>query len=811
MRTRLSLTICLVLFASNLLFPRASQAAWALDGMAIGAAANDQEFPTIVADGSGGAFIAWEDYRSGAFPDIYVQHVNAAGVAQWPANGVAICTAPFNQTRPSIVADGSGGAIIAWGDDRAAANNYDIYVQRVNAAGVVQWTANGVAVCTAVNHQEYPMVVPDGAGGAIMMWRDQRAASFTYHVYAQRVNASGVPQWTSNGVAIYNTTTSFGSWIISDGTAGAIVAWSNATTDLYAQRVNAAGVAQWTSSGAAICTAANSQLSPQIVLDGSGGAIFTWNDNRSGTSYDIYAQRVNASGSPQWTANGVALCTAANDQVFPEITTNGAGGAIVAWADNRTGSGGTYYDIYAQQVTASGTVPWTTNGVALCTAAYEQSFQRIVSDAAGGAIVTWQDLRVSSPFPTSDIYAQRVNNGGAVQWTANGVAICIPGSPVAPVIASNSVGGAIIAWQDGRGATYDVYAQRVEKKYGYWGRPDGWITSANDVPGDQGGHVMVVWDASDRDVFPAQEISHYTLWRELGTSAVGTLASSVNDNLFIDPSSIGPEFTGKAFRTTTGGATAWEFIATIPIRYATEYGFNATTLADSLAGNSADATYQVLTHTTNAFVFYEGNLFTGHSVDNLAPAAPTALMAQRVGSDVNLTWNRVHAPDLKNYSVFRSTSPGVTPETMNFLASSNDTVLVDSGAPTSALYYVVTAHDVHDNQGPTSNEAAITPATDVGNLPAIKSFMVLQNRPNPFATVTAFQIGLPTQADVSLEVFDVAGRRVRVAAWPRQAAGWQQVSFDGRDNTGRALASGVYFCRMSASGISVTRKIVITR
>ena len=62
--------------------------------------------------------------------------------------------------------------------------------------------------------------------------------------------------------------------------------------------------------------------------------------------FDIYAQRVNAAGSPQWTADGVALCTAANDQRDPTIVSDGAGGAIVTWDDRRNGG----YDIYAQHV-----------------------------------------------------------------------------------------------------------------------------------------------------------------------------------------------------------------------------------------------------------------------------------------------------------------------------------------------------------------------------------------------------------------------------------------------------------------------------
>lgn len=78
----------------------------------------------------------------------------------------------------------------------------------------------------------------------------------------------------------------------------------------------------------ALSTAANDQSSPTIVSDGMGGAIATWRDYRNGSALanaDIYAQRVNAAGVPQWTADGVALCTAANDQGPPTIVSDGAG------------------------------------------------------------------------------------------------------------------------------------------------------------------------------------------------------------------------------------------------------------------------------------------------------------------------------------------------------------------------------------------------------------------------------------------------------------------------------------------------------
>jgi hypothetical protein len=799
MRPRLASSFIMVLSIS--LIPFAAHAQWQLDGVPVSTAANNQQNPTVVSDGLGGAIVTWQDARSGT-ADIYAQRVNASGVAQWTASGVALCTAAFDQYTPTIVSDGSGGAIVTWYDYRSGTNN-DIYAQRVNALGVAQWTANGVALCTAANDQYIPTIVSDGSGGAIVTWYDLRSGT-NFDIYAQRVNALGVAQWTANGVALSTAAFDQSSpTIVSDGSGGAIITWQDARSglfDIYAQRVNASGVAQWTANGVALCTAAGDQFYPTIVSDGSGGAIVTWQG-------DIYAQRVNALGVTQWTANGVALCTAANDQYSPTIVSDGSGGAIVTWYDYRSGPA----DIYVQRVNASGVAQWTANGVALCTAANDQWSPTIVSDGSGGAIITWQDYR-SGP---TDIYAQRFNALGVAQWTANGAALSTAANDqLSPTIVSDGLGGAIVTWQDARSGTADIYAQRVEADFGAWGQPEPLVTSVGDVRADQGGKVAVNWKRSGHDALPLQEISHYSIWRAVDVVALASSSDAlVAGRAWVDPSSIGPDFQGTAIAHERIASTDyyWEWIANQNSTHDAGYSFAASTREDSVSGNPATHYFRVIAHTSNPYVLYKSNVMSGHSVDNLAPAAPLQLMAQRVGSDVSLKWNRVRVPDLRDYSVYRKTSTGVTPVPINFLSSAEDTVLVDAGAPTSALYYIVTATDVHENQSAPSNEAGVSATTGVGNTPSITALTVLQNHPNPFTGATELSIGLPASSDVKIEVYDVAGRRVRAVEMKMAGAGWQKVPFDGRDGAGRLLTSGVYFYRVSASGTTVTRKMVITR
>jgi hypothetical protein len=66
--------------------------------------------------------------------------------------------------------------------------------------------------------------------------------------------------------------------------------------DTFAQRLNNDGDAQWTADGAAISTADLHQRYPKIASDNSGGAIILWEDQRTGSTVDLYAQGISISG-----------------------------------------------------------------------------------------------------------------------------------------------------------------------------------------------------------------------------------------------------------------------------------------------------------------------------------------------------------------------------------------------------------------------------------------------------------------------------------------------------------------------------------
>jgi hypothetical protein len=377
-----------------------------------------------------------------------------AGWPTDPASDLPVCTAPGVQITPVTCTDGAGGAIVAWPDQRDGAGA--VFVQRVSAAGVALWTLDGVRVSAPGFHADIPVLVPDGAGGAIVVWDEIHLG--TWRVYAQRLDAAGTPLWGTAGVPL-GSEPGDQMWPVAapDGAGGAIVAWADNRSGprwIVAQRVNPDGTLAWYSGGIRQCMAGGEQYDCVIAADGAGGAFLAWVDTRAGNA-DIYAGYVGPDGMP-WNVFGFAVCTAPGDQYHADIAANAAGSAYITWMDQRSG---THTDMYVQKAILPGSMEWTPDGVALTTAG-ENALPIVIADGPD-VVVAWTDAP-DLPGGDYDIHAQRVDAGGTPLWTAGGVAVSaaegrqryVAGIP-------DGAGGVVLAWMDGRDGREDIYAQRL--------------------------------------------------------------------------------------------------------------------------------------------------------------------------------------------------------------------------------------------------------------------------------------------------------------------------------------------------------------
>lgn len=386
---------------------------WNVDGEMLGKSVSYNKRPAITADGFGGAIISWVD-SSGTGITLYMQRLNSLGVQQWAPGGIVIAAINSNyMSSPELLSDGSGGATVTWADDRTNTNLISkIYVQHVNSAGNTLYNTNGLAISSNSSVQFSPKLISDGASGAIITYSDFRNG-FDVDVYAQRINSSGVIQWPLDGIAISTAANNQSDpKLISDGSGGAIIIWQDLRTgiyDIYYQHINTAGVVQWANNGLVLSASTSDKIYPAIVDDGIGGFFVAWQQFGSGQSFfDMYVQRVNQSGIALWTTNGNGIGVGLYDQQNADIITDGSGGVIVTW-EGYTGPNN--FDIRAQRINSLGVNLWPTNGAFVTTNPDHQNLPALISDGASGAIVVWQDYR---PAPNYDIYAQKIPASGVI-------------------------------------------------------------------------------------------------------------------------------------------------------------------------------------------------------------------------------------------------------------------------------------------------------------------------------------------------------------------------------------------------------------
>ncbi|MBZ0268896.1 T9SS type A sorting domain-containing protein [bacterium] len=112
--------------------------------------------------------------------------------------------------------------------------------------------------------------------------------------------------------------------------------------------------------------------------------------------------------------------------------------------------------------------------------------------------------------------------------------------------------------------------------------------------------------------------------------------------------------------------------------------------------------------------------------------------------------------------------------------------------------------------GPAARPAA--PDAPVASGPVLPlRFRMYGGVPNPFAASTGFRFDLPRQTRSRLVVYDLAGRRLRTLVSGTLPAGRHEIRWDGRDERGRQVASGVYFYRLTTDTESVTHRVVRLR
>lgn len=265
--------------------------------------------PRVVTPRAGQAHVAWShrpsehpwlSVSSGPNTEIWVGCMDTTGTELWRTRVAGSVIATREGVR--ITPDGSGGSLAAWCDRRGP--DADIYMQRLDAAGVATWSLDGVPVSVAAGDQVDVELGSSMASGTYLAWTDEGVPDS--RIVAQRVDGSGTPQWALGGVAVAGSATGAQSHaaVTTDSDGGLIALYEQAGAggqhDIHASRLRLDGTlaSGWPGTGRVVANGAGTEDSPRIVGDFASGAIASWHSLEP-SSETVRAARLTGTGAVQ--------------------------------------------------------------------------------------------------------------------------------------------------------------------------------------------------------------------------------------------------------------------------------------------------------------------------------------------------------------------------------------------------------------------------------------------------------------------------------------------------------------------------------
>ncbi|MBK7672425.1 MAG: hypothetical protein IPJ24_13755 [bacterium] len=308
------------------------------------------------------------------------------------------------------------------------------------------------------------------------------------------------------------------------------------------------------------------------------------------------------------------------------------------------------------------------------------------------------------------------------------------------------------------------------------------IISIADIARDQGRSVRVRFARSAQDApGAATPITSYEVYRRADA------LKGVNP----------PADPGEAAALLDG----WDYVGSAPAHGENIYSLVVPTLADStIADGQHWSVFLVRAATASPYVFFDSAPDSGWSVDNLAPSAPAGLaLAGGV-----LSWAPSAAADFDYYSVYASDFPALDGSAV--LVGRTTALALATGAQGRA-YFLVTATDFAGNEGP----SALLLAASATGEPTPARDWNLTARPNPFNPRTTIVFALAAAADARLDVYTLDGAHVRSLVRASLGAGPHESTWDGRDDGGLPVATGIYVARLRAGGQTLTYRLALVR
>lgn len=670
---------------------------------------------------------------------------------------------------PQIACAGSN-VYAVWRDGRNNASYGDVYFNRSTDNGVTWGTDvrvnTGVAAGSAFVEKPHIAAV---SNDVYVIWEDRRSGNADIYFNVSTDNGA---TWLASSVRL-DTGTAPGAVFsqnaqIAADASGIYVVWEETPvgdSDIYCNYSHDNGTT-WLGSALRIDHAAAGVYSfaPQIASFNPNYVGVTWYDNRNGNVHIYF--NFSDDGGPTWrSASDWQIDTGSGPALNPRICI-ALPSVYIAWEDSRNGLKDIYFNYsagngYNFQITDARLDVGDTAGASA-------SDELDLTCDGCNVYAVWADARNGQ----KDIYYNVSKNCG-ISWQGSDFRVdtdYIPGSnaSASPRVSANA-NFVYVAYTDYRHGKPDIYF-RWSVDYG--------ITSwyACDVRLDAGD--LAGTNVSITPVLVNTGSNVYAAWADSrnGNADIYFNASANNGARWRD----GPDFGDIMLVRSSDGGVTWG----TPVRVNNDAGTNGqfqpwikvkpngvidVVWYDRRNDTTNDSFVEVYMGTSND----RGLTFTNSVVSDVVmrpgPAPmiwPWPWMGEYMGIDVDATDAYIAWTDTR------------TPFDLD-------------------IYFDRFVNPVTTGAG--------------GDAPAPHATYLGQNVPNPFNPVTVISFGLAQRGDVSLCVYDVAGRLVRVIVNGVLPAGNYQQQWDGRDGTGVAVASGVYFYRLVTPGFDEARRMVLLK
>lgn len=388
--------------------------------------------------------------------------------------------------QPHVAYNASGHGMAVWTQFDGALTN--IWAAKFDQASNT-WGKADLVEAISTGNAVAPRISVDVTGNAVVVWQQRALSQWSIHANHYRIStgtwATSVPIETGTaGDALVPT-------VALDASGNGLAVWrqfDGARADVWANRYTAS-TTSWSTAILIESDDTGNADAPQIAMDSNGNAMAVWSQ-KVFTWNSILANRFDASTGSWGTATLVEISDSSNAR-FPKVAVDTTGNAVAVWRE----------DTMPSRISSNrfnvGAGTWGT-AVLIDTGASTATMPDVAMDGAGNAFAAWRQ--------GDDAMANRFNAGTGT-W---GTPVLIETNNMGPegvydvVIAADTVGNAIAAWDQFDGIQRNIFANRYSVATGTWGTAAvietdnaGQARSVRIASNPSTGSALAVWTQED--------------------------------------------------------------------------------------------------------------------------------------------------------------------------------------------------------------------------------------------------------------------------------------------------------------------------